>query len=136
MINPLFYKVLVVPSSVEGLDQCLLIVDEIGKLFMMDFDTKFSLQTIVVESVENAIIHGNKSNRDLVIKISFTVTVQNVIIEVEDQGEGFDLNSIPSPITKQNLLKESGRGIYFIKSLCSSCITFGYGNILQIKMDR
>ena len=136
MINPLFYKELIIPSTVEGLNMCLMIVDQIGKYFGMDFNTKFSLQTIVVESVENAIIHGNKNNRDLVIKVSFTVNVQHVLIRVEDQGDGFDINSIPSPLSKQNLLKESGRGIFFIKSLCSSCVTLGHGNILLINMVR
>ena len=34
-----------------------------------------------------------------------------VLIEVEDEGEGFDPDVLPDPLTSENLLKPHGRGV-------------------------
>ena len=136
MSSLLFYRELNIPSTIEGLNECLVIVDEVGEKFGLDFDRKLSLQTVIVESVENAIIHGNKCLRDLKVRFYLAITHEEIIIEVEDQGEGFDLNSVPSPIESSNIRKESGRGIFFIKQLSNNCSTLGKGNIIRINMDR
>ena len=133
---PLFYKELNIPSAVEGLDDCLLLVKEIGENFNLDLDKLLSLQTVIVESVENAIIHGNNGIRELKVCFLIQVYTESIFIEVEDQGNGFDIDSVPSPILPENLRKECGRGIFFIRSLSSSCFTRGKGNILYIKIDR
>ncbi|HQT92945.1 MAG TPA: ATP-binding protein, partial [Candidatus Kryptobacter bacterium] len=36
---------------------------------------------------------------------------------VEDEGGGFNPDSIPDPLLPENLLKPSGRGIHIIRSL-------------------
>ncbi|MFQ5928587.1 MAG: ATP-binding protein, partial [Acidobacteriota bacterium] len=33
-----------------------------------------------------------------------------------DQGEGFDDSKIPDPLDPENLLKPSGRGIFYVRS--------------------
>jgi serine/threonine-protein kinase RsbW len=35
---------------------------------------------------------------------------------VRDEGEGFDLTSLPDPVADQNLLQQSGRGIFLIRA--------------------
>lgn len=125
-----------IPSTVEGLNKCLDKVSSIGTDFDFDFDQNFAFHTIIVEAVENAIIHGNKLNRDLLVDIRITISDLNIFIEVEDSGDGFDLNSIPSPIDSANILKESGRGIYFIRKLSNSFVTVGKGNKVLIVIKR
>jgi serine/threonine-protein kinase RsbW len=125
-----------IPSTVEGLNVCLDKVSSIGKEFNFDFDQNFAFHTIIVEAVENAIIHGNKLNRDLYVDIRIAISNLNIFIEVEDRGEGFDLNTIPSPIESANILKESGRGIYFIRKLSNSFVTVGKGNKILIVINR
>ena len=49
---------------------------------------------------------------------------------------GFDIDMVPSPLLQANIRKESGRGIFFIKNLSSSCYTLGSGNILIMKINR
>lgn len=136
MSVPLFYKELNIPSTIEGLDQCLIVVKEIELFLKLDYEKLLSLQTCIVESVENAIIHGNKGDRNLSVRVLFEITDDQIIIEVEDQGNGFDIDLIPSPLLKDNLRKESGRGIFFIRNLSSCCITKGNGNILFIIISR
>ena len=38
-----------------------------------------------------------------------------LIIKIKDEGEGFDPSSIPDPTEPENLLKDSGRGIYLMR---------------------
>ena len=123
-----------IPSTVEGLDKCLDVVREVTGYFKLDFDKSFGLQTVMVESVENAIIHGNKGVRDLKVRVFIGVSLTQIIIEVEDQGAGFDLDSIPPFHPEADIRRVGGRGIYFIKSLCLRCCTLGRGNILKMEL--
>lgn len=133
---PLFFREIFISSTAEGLNECLDLVNEAGRKFNFNFEENFALHTVIVESVENAIIHGNKGIREYKIRILISIHVNNIFVEVEDQGDGFDLSDVPSPIKGSNILKESGRGIYFIKRLSSKCDTLGRGNIIRIKIER
>ncbi len=136
MNNVIFQKEIFIPSAIEGLNICLDIIDEIKEQFHLDFDTSFSLHTVIVESVENAILHGNKGVKELEVRISIEMTDKEIFLEVEDQGEGFDFNSIELVLKKPNIYREGGRGIFFIKQLSSSCYTVGKGNIMRIKLRK
>ncbi len=136
MDQTLFQKELFIPSTIEGLNKCLDVIGEIREQFELNFDTMFGLHTVIVESVENAFIHGNKGVRELDVRVFISIGPTEIFIEVEDKGEGFDMNNIPSPIDQLNLNGEGGRGIFFIKMLCASCSTEGRGNIIKIKLNR
>lgn len=60
--------------------------------------------------------------------VTNTIPKKNVYIEmlsiengvqiiVRDEGSGFDPDAVPNPLAPENLLKESGRGIFILKSL-------------------
>ena len=66
---PFFYSELHIPSTVKGMNKCLFLVNEISSKFNFDFDKKLSLQTVLVEAVENAFMHGNKGDRNLYVRI-------------------------------------------------------------------
>lgn len=136
MNQTLYQKELLIPSTIEGLNECLNIVDDIKQRFNLDFDTSFGLNTIIVESVENAFIHGNKGIRELTVRVLISISSSEILVEVEDMGKGFDINSIESPIDIANISNEGGRGIYFMKVLSTSCYTVGRGNLIRIKLKR
>ncbi|MCX6236359.1 MAG: ATP-binding protein [Bacteroidia bacterium] len=136
MSQTLFKKELFIPSTFEGLNKCLDIVGEVREQFDLDFDTSFGLHTIMVESIENAFIHGNKGVRELEVRVFISICANEILVEVEDTGDGFDLNSIESPLVGSNIKNEGGRGIFFIKMLSSTCYTVGRGNIIRIKLKR
>lgn len=136
MSDILYHNELVVPSTVEGLHTCLSAVGDIRKQFEFDNDIGFSFQTVIVEAVENAFIHGNKGNRELDVRVTIEISLTEIFVEVEDRGKGFDINSIPSPINLSNRKLEGGRGIYFIKVLSEDFYTIGKGNIIRVKLKR
>lgn len=131
-----FQQEILIPSTVEGLNVCLDIVHELTKKFNLDLETSFCLHTVIIESVENAIIHGNKFIKDFNVRVLIMIGSDEIFVEVEDKGEGFDMNNVPSPIEESAIQMEGGRGIFFIKRLSLSCYTMGRGNILRIKLKR
>jgi serine/threonine-protein kinase RsbW len=136
MCKPLFLREIFITSTIEGFNECLGLADKIANQFDFNSDDDFVLQTVLFEALQNAYIHGNKGNRELVIRVLISVSQYEVFLEVEDGGEGYDFSTIPSPIEGSNIYKESGRGLFFIKRLCSSCCTVGKGNIIQIIIKR
>jgi len=75
---------------------------------------KSELSTALSEALANAIIHGNKiqPQKKVALKIQFYSDM--VKINVADQGKGFDLKKIESPLKEENLKKTNGRGIYLM----------------------
>ncbi len=136
MVNPEYYKRLVIPSTYEGLKTCLDLIPEIEFKLHFDDKTGFALRTILIESVTNAIRHGNHYNKDLNAIITIEISKKEIFVEVEDQGEGFDANLIPSPVDADNITLETGRGIFFIKAFSDSFKTIGKGNIVNIVINR
>lgn len=77
------------------------------------FDVHVSLE----EALRNAMMHGNKEIDGKKVVVLIEVNDNVVRVSVEDEGEGFDINKVPDPTSEENLLKESGRGVYLIKHL-------------------
>lgn len=77
----------------------------------------FDIKLCVEEAVRNAILHGNKLDKRLRVKVSYLIADGRVKIEVEDEGPGYDPAKIPDPTNKGNMLKESGRGVCLIRRL-------------------
>lgn len=69
------------------------------------------------EAFVNAVKHGNKFNANKLVRITADLTPKEVSFTVEDEGEGFDVNSIPDPLDPENLFKTSGRGVLFIYNI-------------------
>ena len=69
----------------------------------------------VDEAVTNAIKHGNKFQEAKKVTIDIAMDTERIKIVVADEGDGFDVSSVPDPTDPKNLLKPSGRGILFMK---------------------
>lgn len=106
-----------VPSSLEYLRD----VDEFveGKLKKLGLDQSqlADVAISVAEAVTNAIVHGNKNDRKKKVKIDLKIEKLKIVITVEDQGDGFDPESLSSPVEGENILKKVGRGVFILKSL-------------------
>lgn len=69
------------------------------------------------EAFVNAVKHGNKFDAEKIVRISAEVSTKEARFTIEDEGEGFDVNSIPDPTNPENLFKTSGRGVLFIYNI-------------------
>jgi serine/threonine-protein kinase RsbW len=69
------------------------------------------------EAFVNAVKHGNKFDTTKLVRITAEVSIEEARFTIEDEGEGFDVNSIPDPLDPENLFKTSGRGVLFIYNI-------------------
>jgi len=70
----------------------------------------------VRESVVNAVIHGNRYNARKKVRLTVAGNQDRLSITVTDEGQGFDWKAIPDPVAAGNLLEQSGRGLFLIRT--------------------
>jgi len=66
----------------------------------------FAVGLVLLEAVRNAIRHGHRGDKYLSIEINYHLIRDEVLIEVTDQGRGFDPNLVPNPLAEG---REEGR---------------------------
>lgn len=94
------------------------------------------LNVVLTEAMANAIKHANADDPDKQVDVRISINDNELLIQVFDQGQGFDLNSIHDPaFTNCEQLEASGRGIYIIRSLMDSVIyrKTNDGNVLEMR---
>lgn len=81
-----------------------------------DESAVFSIKLALEEGVTNAIKHGNNLNPRKHVTLDYTVTDDEVRIEITDEGPGFDPTEVPDCTAEENLERPSGRGIMLMKA--------------------
>lgn len=71
----------------------------------------------LTEAVNNAIVHGNRANRLKKVFVVCEVLPGWLLFVVNDQGKGFRPEKVANPLKEENLLRESGRGIFLMRTL-------------------
>ncbi len=91
------------------------------------------LNTVLTEAMTNAIVHAHDGDPEKTVHISISITEDELRIRVFDQGQGFDLNSVPVPDFDR--LEEHGHGIYIIRCLMDTVAyrRFGDHNVLEMR---
>ena len=80
-------------------------------------DDTISIAMAVREAAVNAVLHGNAYDPGKRVTVGFEQGDKELTIVVRDQGKGVDVASIPDPLAPENLMKQSGRGIFLMRSL-------------------
>jgi serine/threonine-protein kinase RsbW len=70
----------------------------------------------VREGMINAYHYGNQRERGKKIHLTVELAPEKMVIHVIDQGPGFELGAIPDPLSEENLLRTSGRGIFLMRA--------------------
>ena len=117
-------------ASVEKL------IDKVCNTVGVNEESYGNVLIAVTEAVNNAIQHGNKENEDLQINVSVKDNPKSVCFSVKDEGLGFDFNNLPDPTSPDNLLKESGRGIFLMQNLADKVEFIGEGNEVSLFFSK
>ena len=115
-----------IPSNFELLDVIQAASDRLALLAGLDEDAIHWIGVAVRESVINAIKHGNREDYRKLVTIEFSITPAvaptEFIVRVVDEGEGFEPQEVADPLAPENILKSSGRGIFFMRSFMDDLV--------------
>jgi len=114
-------------------------IDEATSEIGISQDNYGKILVSAMEAVNNAIIHGNKSNADKIVNIEILFKNEELVIKVTDQGPGFRPDRVPDPTTPENIEELNGRGIYLMSHLADkieynkkgNSVTMTFKNILS-----
>ena len=113
-------------SNFDMVDFVQVVSDRVGQLAGMDEDTVHWIGVAVRESVINAIKHGNREHPGKLVTVEFTFAPvtdpRELVVRVLDEGEGFDPQEVADPLAPENMLKASGRGIFFMRSFMDDVV--------------
>ena len=112
-----YHETFVLPTHREALDIAERIVANLRDRFKIQNGIYYNILIAITEAINNAINHGNQLDKNKQIHFEIFSNIKNIKIIIIDEGEGFNPNAIEDCTKEENLLKESGRGIYIMKSL-------------------
>ncbi|MEJ2199861.1 MAG: ATP-binding protein [Desulfuromonadaceae bacterium] len=95
----------------------------------------YHLNLVLTEAMANAICHANEGDPQKEVHISICILDRTLNIKVYDQGQGFDVNALPTPNFKSP--EEHGRGIYIIRALMDR-VTYqkhSHGHVLEMEKN-
>jgi serine/threonine-protein kinase RsbW len=85
-----------------------------------------------LEAVNNAIVHGNKSDENKSVVVVINLTNKNLEIEISDEGEGFKPSEVPDPTRPENIEALNGRGIFLMSKLADDIKFNRKGNSVKL----
>ena len=94
-----------------------LFLKKVNHVVHLDEIQMHKMMVSLTEAVNNAIIHGNRSNPGKRVLIRGEILPGWLVVFVDDEGKGFELSRVRNPLRKQNLMRESGRGIFLMRTL-------------------
>ena len=104
-------------SNPKNIGKVEAFLKKVGGTVEFDEIQMHKLMISLTEAVNNAIIHGNKLNPGKKVHVTCEVLPGWLLFLVRDQGAGFKPDTIKNPLAKENLTRESGRGVFLMRTL-------------------
>lgn len=99
-----------------------------------------NLLLAVNEAISNAMIHGNKASLDKKVSVKVEIDESSLRVYIKDEGKGFNPEEIPDPTSPENIFRDSGRGLYIMKS-CMDEVSYNFTAegtelVLSMKLNK
>jgi serine/threonine-protein kinase RsbW len=102
------------PSSLESVDVVESDILRAATDAGFGEDEQHGIGMAVRECMVNAVVHGNRYNRNKHVHVNVTRSTSDFTIRITDQGEGFETERVPDPLDDTNILRHSGRGLFLM----------------------
>ncbi len=105
-----------VGSRFENIELVQVVLRDALERLGVDEDGRHWVDLAVREALANAIKHGNVQDPGKQVHIDLFLEGNDLVVRVADEGAGFDPTNLEDPLAPENLLRPSGRGIFYMKS--------------------
>ncbi len=103
-------------SSLESVNKAEQAARDLAVKSGFDEEESDRISIAVREATVNAVLHGNQYDPKKRVTIAFEATPGALSVTVRDEGKGLNPDNVPDPLAPENLLKQSGRGIFLIRA--------------------
>ena len=129
-----------IPNDVQYIEEVVELVQR--ECALMNFGARqlmLNLAVALSEALSNAILRGNNDDPEKHVHVMARVDKVRVVIEVTDEGSGFDLDQCTlDPTTPDNVDREDGRGLFLMRQLMDRVERFDgeRGNVVRLTLNR
>jgi serine/threonine-protein kinase RsbW len=128
-------RILKFSSEVENIHLAEQLIDDVCTEFQVREEFFGEILISLTEAVNNAIVHGNRLDPNKEVTITFSEDGQHMHFTIEDEGAGFDYDSLPDPTAPENIEKPHGRGVFLMRQLADTCEFEDGGRIVKLGFD-
>lgn len=126
-----------ISSRFENIELVQVIAEHLCEHAGLDDDAAHWVGMAVREGVANAIKHGNQLDVAKKVNTVFGLEGSRLSVEISDQGSGFDPDEVSDPLSPPNLMKTSGRGIFYMRTFMDSVdYDFSYAGGTRLVMTK
>ncbi len=108
------------------------LIDRLGPIGFGEREL-FGIRLALEEAIVNAVKHGNRNDPSKTVRVRYQVSETEFLVEVHDEGPGFDPESIADPLAPENLERPGGRGVFLMRNYMTwvsfnergNCVTMG-----------
>jgi len=103
-------------STLESVNKAEEMAGQLAAKAGFDEDSRDGITMAVREAMINAVLHGNAYDPNKRVNLSLEQNDRELVVTISDEGRGLDPDEIPDPLAAENLMKQSGRGIFLIRA--------------------
>ena len=103
-------------STLDSIDKAEAMVMREAAQLGFEEEEQHQIGMAIRECMVNAVVHGNRYNKNKHVHLEIRRDAKQLFVTIGDEGEGFDISSLPDPTAPENLLRQSGRGLLLIRA--------------------
>jgi serine/threonine-protein kinase RsbW len=118
---------LTLPSELRMLSVARTFVEAVCQTWQMERTVLHALVLVTGEAVTNIVRHAHRDRPRAQMEIQLQICADHVVLTFTDQGEPFDITSVPH--LNPSEMRIGGRGVYLMRTLMDeiSCAPRGQG---------
>jgi len=125
------------PSDLLMVDPAVaLVAESLAERFSDSHSIRFNVRVALCEALANAILYGNRNDASKTVHLVARWGPESLEIQVTDEGQGFDPDTVPDPTLPENLERADGRGVFLIRRLMDEVRYNDKGNSLCMILRR
>lgn len=128
-----------IPSDVRYIERVVeFVIHQCEQLEFAPRLCALNVPVALTEALSNAILRGNGDHPDRSVRIRADIDRTRLVVEVVDEGAGFDLaDCLVDATTPENIVREDGRGLFLMTKLMDRIERFtSHGNVVRMTLNR
>jgi serine/threonine-protein kinase RsbW len=113
-----FDYTLELPNDLRAIERAVTYLMDRGLEVGFDYDRlRLNFRVGLTEALANAMLYGNCRDPRKRVRVQARLSLEEILVQVTDEGRGFDPEKVRDPTLPTNRMRSEGRGIFLIRKL-------------------